>query len=196
MDAVGAHVSGRTATRRWMRESLLAVGTAFVLVVLAQALVVDVSTVSSGSMSPTLLLGDSVLVNRLLYRLHPPRRGDIILFRFPQADGREFVKRVIALPGDTVEEQDGRFRVNGTPVRTLSPDRPAQGVSGALNLAPYRIPAGQFYVLGDNQEASLDSRLWGTVDERNVIGKAFLVIWSRGNHWWHVRWSRIGRRLP
>lgn len=61
---------------------------------------------------------------------------------------------------------------------------------------PRLVPAGRLYVLGDNSEASLDSRFWGSVDERDVIGKAFLICWSRGKHWWEVRWNRIGRRLP
>jgi signal peptidase I len=147
-------------------------------------------------MSTTLLPGDSVLVNRLLYRLHPPRRGDIIVFRFPQADGREFMKRVIALPGDVVEERVGRFQVNGIPLPNRLSDQSDRGVAVTLNEAPRRIPIGQLYVLGDNQDASLDSRFWGTVDKRNVDGKAFLICWSRGKHWWNTRWDRIGRWLP
>ncbi len=178
-----------------MWESALAVATATVFVFLVQAYVVDAFTLSSASMSTTLLPGDSLLVSRLLYRLHPPRRGDIIVFRFPQADGREFVKRVVALPGDVVEERAGRFWVNGTSLRNPSPGQ-SQRVTDALNVGPYRIPAGQLYVLGDNQDASLDSRFWGTADERNVIGKAFLIYWSSGKHWWDVRWHRIGRWVP
>jgi signal peptidase I len=179
-----------------MRESVFAVGTAVLLVFLVRGHLVDIFTVSSASMSTTLLPGDSLLVNRLLYRLYPPQRGDIIVFRFPQAAGREFVKRVVALPGDVVKEQAGRFWVNGAPLRTPSPSRSDQDVSETLNLGTLRIPAGQLYVLGDNQEESLDSRFWGTVDMRNVIGKAFLIYWSSEEHWWDVRWSRIGRWLP
>jgi signal peptidase I len=179
-----------------MRESVLAVGTAVLLVFLVRGHLVDIFTVSSASMSATLLPGDSLLVNRLLYRLYPPQHGDIIVFRFPQAAGREFVKRVVALPGDVVKEQAGRFWVNGAPLRTPSPSPSGEDVSDTRNLGPLRIPAGQLYVLGDNQEESLDSRFWGTVAEHDVLGKAFLVFWSSGEHWWDVRWARIGRWLP
>lgn len=147
---------------------------------------------SSVSMSPTLLPGDSVLVNRLVYSLHPPQRGDLIVFHFPQTGGREFLKRVIGLPGDVVEEEGGRFSVNGTAVR-----RVREAVRGAtretqLQLGPSLVPANRLYVLGDNDSTSLDSRFWGTVDEHAVVGKAILICWSRGSHWWDVRWDRLG----
>jgi signal peptidase I len=147
-------------------------------------------------MSPTLLPGDYVLVNRLVYHLRQPRQGDIIAFRFPQAHRREFVKRVIGLPGDMVMERGERFFVNGALLAQ------AQSAASDDRLAPEggqlsrQVPAGRLYVLGDNPESSLDSRFWGTVAERDVIGKAFLICWSRGRHWWEVRWNRVGRWLP
>jgi signal peptidase I len=179
-----------------MWESLLALAAAVALLMLMQAFVIQVFTVSSGSMLPTLLPRDSVLVNRLAYRLHPPHRGDIIVFRFPQADGREFVKRVIGLPGDVVEEQSGRVHVNGKPLALENTAGSGQGTEPAMTIAPHRMPPGQLFVLGDNQAASLDSRYWGTVDIDKVVGKAFLVYWSHGKEWWDVRWDRIGYWLP
>lgn len=107
MDAIGEHARGLAAIRRRVLESILGLAVAAGLLFLAQAFVIQAFTVPSASMLPTLLPGDSVLVNRLVYHLHPPRRGDIIALRFPQADGREFVKRVIGLPGDVVMEQGG-----------------------------------------------------------------------------------------
>lgn len=196
MDALREHTRGQTATQWSRRESVLAVATAGILVFLLQAFAVGAFTVSSASMSPTLLPGDFVLVNRLAYRLHPPRRGDIIVFRFPQADGREFAKRVVGLPGDVVGEQDGRLYVNGALWTQAQAINSADDLTSARSQAPRRVAAGRFYVLGDNPDSSLDSRFWGTVDEREVIGKAFLVCWSRGEHWWEVRWNRIGRWLP
>jgi signal peptidase I len=151
--------------------------------------------VSSGSMEPTLQRGDFVLVNQLVYSLRPPRRGEIIAFQYPQHEQWDFVKRVVGLPGDQVAARGGQLRVNGSFVAepyviAAAADRPF------LDLQAGHIPAGQLFVLGDNRGASLDSRFWGTVTERNVIGKASLIYWSQGTHWWDVRWGRIGRWLP
>ena len=159
------------------------------------ALTFHIAGLSSASMSPTLFAGDSVLVDRLVYYLHPPRRGDLIVFRFPQTGDREFVKRVIGLPGDVVEEQEGRFSVNGMTVHWVPEGRANETRAAAMDLAPSRVPANRLYVLGDNGNSSLDSRSWGTVDEHEVIGKAVLVCWSRGPRWWDVHWSRIGHWL-
>lgn len=159
------------------------------------ALAFHVSELTSVSMSPTLLPGDSVLVNRLIYRFRTPRRGDIIVFHFPQTGGRDFIKRVIGVPGDVVQEQAGGLTVNGMVVhvsRTV-PSDPAPATNAELG--PQRVPADRFYVLGDNWRTSLDSRFWGTVDAREVVGEAILVCWSRGAHWWDVHWNRLGRRL-
>jgi len=161
--------------------------------VCALSLTFHIVGLSSASMSPTLLPGDSVLVNRLIYYLFPPRRGDLIVVRFPQTGGREFVKRIIGLPGDVVEERGGRMSVNGMAVRWGGDG--ASGGTGATHtdLDPSRVPANRLYVLGDNWGTSLDSRSWGTVDEQDVVGKPFLICWSRGTEWWEVRWDRMGR---
>jgi signal peptidase I len=113
------------------------------------ALAFQVSELSSVSMSPTLLPGDWVLVNRLIYRLRPPRRGDIILFHFPQAGGRDFVKRVIGVPGDVVKEQAGRFTVNAWQCmyrgRSSDPRRPWCSAWAG-------VPADQLYMQRDSRD--------------------------------------------
>ncbi len=177
-----------------MPEGILAFLTAGGLLVLGYAFALQVVPIPSASMFPTLLPGDAVLVNRVVYRVHPPRRGDIIAFRFPQASGREFVKRVIGLPGDVVDEEQGRFYVNGTRLAQVQPSSPNDAPAARTQL-PRLVPGGRLYVLGDHPETSLDSRFWGTVDEREVVGEAVLICWSRGTHWWQVRWERIGRWL-
>ena len=183
------------AVRRITRRALPVVVVAGALLFSVGALAFHVSELTSVSMSPTLLPGDSVLVNRLIYRFRPPRRGDIIVFHFPQTGGRDFIKRVIGVPGDVVQEQAERLTVNGMVVhasRTV-PSDPAAATNAELG--PQRVPADRFYVLGDNWRTSLDSRFWGTVDAREVVGEAILVCWSRGAHWWDVHWNRLGRRL-
>jgi signal peptidase I len=196
MDVLREHDETRTGIRRHLRGGVLSVITAGALVFLVHAFMIQIVTVSSASMSPTLLPGDFVLANRLVYHLHPPQRGDIIALRFPQADDREFMKRVIGLPGDVVLEQGRHFYVNGVllaQAQTIDSNEQLEPEGSQL---PRLVPAGRLYVLGDNSEASLDSRFWGTVDERDVIGKASFICWSRGKHWWEVRWNRIGRWLP
>lgn len=195
MDAIRVHARGLPAVRPTILKVLQAVATIALLVLLMTAFTVSSITIPSASMAPALERGDAVLVARLFYHLRPPRRGDIILFRYPQDTSRLFVKRVVGLPGEVVEERRGQFYVNGTPLAQGEPARSDDGPGPATTLGPIRIPAGRLFVLGDNRDASLDSRFWGTVDERNVIGKAFLIYWSSGKHWWDVRWRRIGRWL-
>ena len=163
------------AVRRTTWGNLLVVVVAGALLFSACAWAFQVSELSSASMSPALLPGDSVLVNRLIYRLRPPRQGDIIVFHFPQTGGRDYVKRVIGVPGDVVQEQAGRFSVNGIVVhesRTDPSDR-VQALSAIRG--PQRVPADRLYVLGDNWRTSLDSRLWGPVDEHEVVVKAIMI---------------------
>jgi signal peptidase I len=147
-------------------------------------------------MLPALEPGDSVLITRLFYFAHPLRHGDIIAFRYPQDESRVFLKRVIALSGELVEEQGGRFSVNGVPLEQGDASASRNASASTVTGLSSRVPAGRLFVLGDNREASLDSRHWGTVAERNVLGKAFLIYWSSGEDWWDVRWARIGRWLP
>ena len=185
----------KTSSRRGILRKVLAAAAVSGLIYLVVTHGLGVFVISSGSMLPTLRPRDWVLVNRFTYQLRPPNRGDIVVFRFPQVDGQEFIKRIIGLPGDVVDEHDGEFWVNGAPLhgpymRHLEASLVPVGVTGAR-----RVPAHQVFVLGDNPDASLDSRFWGTVDEHQVIGKALLICWSRGTHWWDIRWGRIGRWL-
>lgn len=195
MDALRDRAKVQMGIRRNLRAGILSAITAGALVFLVNAFVIRIVTVSSASMSPTLLPGDLILVNRLVYYLHPPRRGDIIALRFPQAGGREFVKRVAGLPGDAVMEQGERFYVNGVLLARVQPIHSNEQLEPEGSQLPRLVPAGRLYVLGDNSETSLDSRFWGTVSERDVVGGASLICWSRGNHWWEVRWRRVGRWL-
>ncbi len=195
MDAVRDHAKGWAAIRRRTVESMPALAAAVVAALLIRAFLVQAFYIPSGSMEPTLEPGDYILVNRFIYTLHPPRRGDIVVFRYPRDEHWDFVKRVIGLPGDVVEERDGQFWVNGEPLREAYVQPAAQGMARPAKLDPLRVPPRQLFVLGDNREASLDSRYWGTVSQEKVIGEAFLIYWSRGKHWWKVRWERIGQLL-
>ncbi len=196
MYRIGERVKGLVAGRRVLASSILALTTAAGLLLLGETYAIQAFTVSSASMLPTLRPREALLVDRLAYRRHAPHRGDIVVFRFPQAKGREFVKRVIGLPGDVVEESGGRVYVNGKLLAQWDTPDFDQAVGPEMSMAPHRIPPGQLFVLGDNRAASLDSRYWGAVDLENVVGEAVLVYWSRGQHWWELRWDRIGHWLP
>jgi signal peptidase I len=127
--------------------------------------------VDGASMEPTLFSGEYVVVNRLSYRLGSPQRGDIIVFHFPRDPKEEYIKRVIGLPGDVVEVQNGLVYVNGQ-----SMDESYLKVKTNY-IGRWMVPTGQLFVLGDNRNNSSDSHDWGTVPMDYVVGKAVLVYW-------------------
>lgn len=187
--------SRHIAERHRLLDLLRSLALALLAALLIRSFLLAPFYIPSGSMEPTLFPGDYVLVNRLVYYLHPPARGDIVVFPFPKDEHLDFVKRVIGLPGDVVEERNGKFWINGKRLREPYVEHTGKGMRPGMDMAPVRIPKDQLFVLGDNRDASLDSRYWGTVSEHKVIGEAFLIYWSRGTHWYDVRWNRIGRWL-
>jgi signal peptidase I len=117
-----------------------------------------------------------VLVNKLSYDIHPVHRGDIVVFKSPQAaEGqvKDLIKRVIGLPGDTVESRDGQLFVNGQP---LSEPYLGPGITTGP-LEPQQIPAHHYWVMGDNRGNSKDSRFFGPIDKNLIIGRAFIRVW-------------------
>jgi len=148
-------------------ETLIWAVVLFVLINLVSARV----RVDGGSMMPTLTNGELVIVNKLIYRLGEPKRGDIIVFYFPVDPSQEFIKRVIGLPGDQVSIHKGVITINGQRLEEayLSVNTSYEG--------DWTVAEGQLFVLGDNRNNSLDSRNWGTVPMDYVIGKAFFIYW-------------------
>jgi signal peptidase I len=131
--------------------------------------------IPSSSMAPTLVPGDHIVVTP--YRFgKKPNRGDVIVFRSPRAADELMIKRVIGTPGDLVETRAGRVIVCGHAL--TEPYVAAQAMSGAIS--PQIIPAGSYFVLGDNRADSLDSRSWGVLPHEAVVGKAKLILWSSG----------------
>ncbi len=127
--------------------------------------------VEGSSMEPSLHDGEMVVVNRLAYRWSMPSRGDIVVFRFPLDPSRRFIKRVIGLPGDSLEARDGLVYVNGTPL-----DEPY--IAAAPRYAgAWLVQADELFVLGDNRNNSSNSQNWGPLPIAEVIGKAVLVYW-------------------
>ncbi len=124
------------------------------------------------SMEPNFHDGQFLIVNKLIYLLHPPERGDVIVFIPPNNTTRDFIKRVIGLPGDRIEIVNGRVSVNGQPLDEPYPLNPASYSSGLVTVSP-----GEYFVLGDNRNNSSDSHSWGTVAGDKIIGKAWVSYW-------------------
>lgn len=124
------------------------------------------------SMEPNFHDGQFLLVNKVEYMLHYPERGDVIVFRFPINPSRDFIKRVIGLPGERVEIINGNVFINGDP---LPEDYPHN--QGTYNYGPVTVGADELFVLGDNRNNSSDSHSWGMVPDKNTIGKAWLTYW-------------------
>ena len=161
------------AARTAIVETLDACLFAALLSLVIITFVVQAFYIPSGSMEPTLMIDDRILVAKFLYRFEPVHRGDVIVFRYPLNPQRDFVKRVIGLPGDRVQLKDGVVSVDGQPISekgyTIKPD--------FGNYGPVTVPARDFFVLGDNRNNSEDSRFFGYVPGGNIIGKAIFIYW-------------------
>jgi signal peptidase I len=165
-------------------------------------------------MTDTLLIGDYILVNKFLYGaevpfadlhlpgLRDPARGDVIVFKYPNDETRDFIKRIVAVGGDSLQVRDNRVWLNGRLldepyVQPASLRAAASTHCGYLyGCEPLRVPPGSYFVMGDNRDNSQDSRYWGFVRREKIRGKAFLIYWSwdSEHHW--LRWRRLGMYLP
>ncbi|GFN23956.1 signal peptidase I [Thermanaeromonas sp. C210] len=157
----------------FLTELLQALVIAAVLAMIIRAFLITPFWIPSGSMEPTLYPGDRILVNRLVYRFSEPQRGDVVVFRYPLEPNRDYVKRVIAVGGDTIEAHDNKIYVNGQP---LNESYLPPGVVHS-DFGPIKVPADSYFVMGDNRNISSDSRVWGPLERRFVIGKAAFIYW-------------------
>ena len=165
---------------RELKEWAQSIAVALVLTLIIRTYVIQAFKIPSGSMRPTLIEGDKLFVNKYLYRFEPPKRGDIIVFRYPKDLKKDFIKRLVAFEGETVEIRDGKIYVDGK--KLDSPE--TFGKFYYYNHDPYgnpdekiKVPQGAFFVLGDNSANSQDSRFWGFVPKKNMVGKAIFRWW-------------------
>src|SRR5215471_18533202 len=203
-----ASVQEKDGQKSVVREYTEALLVALVLAFFIRSFIVQAFKIPSGSMLPTLQIGDHILVNKFLYGLRlpypfekvlvqwgQPHEGDVIVFVYPRDRSKDFIKRVIAVGGDAVEIRHKQVYVNGAklavPQATFADDdREIPGLRD--NFGPVSVPPHKLFVMGDNRDRSHDSRFWGFVDLDDVKGKAFLIYWSwDGEDRW-VRWERIG----
>lgn len=165
---------------RWVVEVVVIVAAAFVLALLVQQFLVKPYAIPSPSMATTLVDGDRVLVNRVVYHFRSPSRGDVIVFYPPgRSHSDPFIKRVVAVGGDVVAIRDGYLYLNG--VRQDEDYVMEYPILGLL--AETEIPAGHVWVMGDNRNNSGDSRVFGPVSEDDIMGRAFITYWPPG----HIR---------
>jgi signal peptidase I len=182
------------------REYGEAIVIAVVLALFIRAYVVQAFKIPSGSMIPTLQIGDHILVNKFIYRFDPPERGDIMVFKYPKDPSRDFIKRLIGMPGDVLEVRDKCVYINGSPLTEPyaiheSDDSSVYVPPNRDNFGPITIPEGYFFMMGDNRDCSLDSRFWGLLSKDLIKGKAFIIYWSWDKDKKWVRWNRFAKML-
>jgi len=206
------------------------------IVLLLRSFVVEPFRIPSGSMIPTLLVGDFILVNKFTYGLRDPvfhwrflgsgepKRGDVVVFRWPGDPSIDYIKRVIGLPGDHIayrdkvlyvngqrmnQSPDGQFdtHTQGAPISMrleeqlgdvkhpilINPEQP--GTPFPQYMTEFVVPPGQYFMMGDNRDNSSDSRFWGTVPERNLVGKAFMIWMSWDSNAGRPALSRVGKSI-
>lgn len=187
--------------KSWSREVLEALLVALVFAVFARTWVVQAFKIPTGSMEDNLLVGDHILVNKFVYGptryaleeallpLRPVRRGEVVVFKYPEAPRRDFIKRCVARAGDRLAVVDKRLLLDGRPVEepyarftdsTIYPDSPfvPEHYRDRDQFGPFRVPPDHLFCLGDNRDNSHDSRFWGPVARDLVKGRALLIYWS------------------
>jgi len=177
------------------REYFEAICIAILLALFIRTFVVQAFKIPSGSMLPTLLIGDHLLVNKFIYGIREPfsgkillpisnpKHGDVVVFRFPKDRSVDYIKRVVGTPGDTVEVKNKKVFINGQPADDSHAHLSSSAILDAKvsprdNFGPVLVPADHIFVMGDNRDNSYDSRFWGFVDQRDILGEAFILYWS------------------
>ena len=195
-----------------LRENIEAILVAIVLAMFIRTFVVQAFKIPSGSMKETLQIGDHILVNKFIYGvklpfvdktiipIKEPKRGDIVVFKFPLDPDKDFIKRVIGVAGDVIKIRNKKLYVNGElqnqPFAMYTDPHIFKGkLQPRDNLGPITVPPDSLFVMGDNRDNSHDSRFWGFVNLTAVKGKAFIIYWSWNSEDFGVRWGRIGDLL-
>jgi len=192
------------------REYGEAILIAVILALFIRTFVVQAFKIPSGSMKPTLLVGDHILVNKFIYGIKipfsditlipfkEPKRGDIVVFKFPEDPKKDFIKRVIAVEGEKIQIRNKKVYIDDKPIDNpygtfLDPHSIPGGAQPRDNLGPVTVPPDSIFVMGDNRDHSYDSRFWGCVKLSKLKGKAFIMYWSWDKENSGVRWRRLGR---
>ena len=194
----------KSAWREYAEALVVALLLAFVI----RTFVVQPFKIPSESMCNTLLVGDQLLATKFDYGLkipftdirvyqgELPQRGDVVIFKYPKEPGVDFIKRIVGIPGDSIEMRDKQLYRNGVAVTEdyIRVDEPHRVLPGRDNFGPVTVPDNSYFVMGDNRDNSMDSRFWGFVAKDDIIAKARRIYWS-----WeslsNIRWSRMGQAI-
>jgi signal peptidase I len=183
-----------------VREYFESIVVAVILALFIRTFVVQAFKIPTGSMEPNLLVGDHLLVNKFVFAptatglertllpIRDIRRGDVVVFKYPQEPDRDFIKRVVGLPGETLEVRDRKVLINGAAVEDayahyLFPALSANesvGFDPRMRYGPVTVPDGHYFMMGDNRDNSEDSRFWGFLPQHYVKGRAMMIYWSFG----------------
>ena len=211
------HLTVKESRKSVWKEYLEAIAIAVLLALFIRTFVVQAFKIPSGSMLPTLQIGDHLLVNKFLYGVKnpftgnilipfgKPNHGDVVVFRFPQDRSVDYIKRVVGVSGDTVVIKNKKVFVNDKVVEEIHAQYTSDSIVPAAagprdNFGPIKVPEGKIFVMGDNRDNSYDSRFWGFVDQRDVLGKASIIYWSWNidaslfsvQRFATIRWGRFG----
>lgn len=159
-------------TKREIIDWIETIAIALIIAFLIRSFLFQPYRVQMGSMLPTLKENDLIIVNKLTYRFNEPKRGDIVVFRPPNGSNVFYVKRIVAIPGETVEVKNGELMINGVPLKEEYVSIATPGVFG-----PRTLSVGEYFVMGDHRNNSLDSREFGPIHKEAIVGKAALILW-------------------
>jgi signal peptidase I len=203
-----ATVTKKNIVREYAESIIVAV----ILALIIRTFIVQAFKIPSGSMEDTLLIGDHLLVCKFLYgtkipftdskilKIRDPKRGDVIVFEYPEDPSKDFIKRVVGIPGDVVEGRDKKVFVNGKPFENPHEiHKESDIIPKAQNprdtFGPVTVPPDSYFVMGDNRDRSYDSRFWGFVKSSKIKGLAFIKYWSWDKEKFRVRFKNIGRLI-
>lgn len=210
-------MSYKKSEKSVVREYTEAIVIAVLLALFIRSFVVQAFKIPSGSMLSTLQIGDHLLVNKFIYGVKlpvtgtvvipwkDPKRDDIVVFKYPKDRATDYIKRVVGVTGDTIEIKNKQLYINGEAIENPHIQFTDKNIMKASagprdNMGPVKVPEGSIFVMGDNRDNSYDSRFWGFVPLKDVLGKAFILYWSWDlqkplvsvDRFTSIRWSRIG----
>lgn len=199
--------SSKSKAKSSLRENIEAIVIAVIIAMFIRTFIIQAFKIPSGSMLETLQIGDHILVNKFIYgvkipftggkeliSVKDPKKGDVIVFQYPNDPSLDYIKRVVATAGDTLEIRNKRLYLNDVLVENedYAVHKDSYYRYERDDMPKITIPENKLFVMGDNRDNSHDSRFWGYVDLKAVRGKALIIYWSWNKEKFGVRWNRIG----